>query len=105
MHDTGRSKRLTNLLETTREMLKKAGSGDWESVARLQGRQNRLAREIFEVSMAASETCEIAATIMEVLRTNARTLELFDCERKTCIAELHSCFNRRQALKAYSSNS
>jgi hypothetical protein len=104
MHEYCRSKQLAKLLQTSRDILEHAGNGDWKSVAQLQEQQNRIARDIFEVSVAASEACEIAAAIKEVLSTNARILELLACEREACLTEVRTCGNRRQALKAYNSN-
>jgi hypothetical protein len=74
--DIERRRQLEAIILLSKDMLARAGDGDWALVAEIEGRRRELVVRCFEQPTTEQDAPEVADAIREILRLNQQITEL-----------------------------
>ena len=93
---------LDMILDISRSMLDFANDGEWETVARLEGRRGPLLLALFAEPIAPERVPEVAACVREVLNIDKQIITSGEAHRQTLMESLQDISRGRRAHLAYS---
>jgi hypothetical protein len=99
--DIERRRQLEEIILLSKDMLAKAGDGDWELVAEIEGRRRELLTRCFEQPTAERDASEVADAVREILRLNQEITELGGRSRARLGNEINTSKLGRTASAAY----
>jgi septal ring factor EnvC (AmiA/AmiB activator) len=109
MHDecsnSNLNEHLAQLESLSQQMLQMAGEKDWSSLGELENRQQQLAKELFELPIAADEVAAVQTTIKKLLVTNQTITDQATASRQELSELANNIGKGRKAINAYQGNS